>query len=90
MTSYNPARIYNLPFKGEIAVGNHADLTIVDLDLEKDFTKETIRSKCPWSPYMNRRFKGWPVMTVVRGQIAAKEDVYKRQSTYCFNSFRAV
>ena len=73
MTSYNPARIYNLPFKGEIAVGNHADLTIVDLDLEKDFTKETIRPKCPWSPYMNRRFKGWPVMTVVRGQIAAKD-----------------
>lgn len=73
MTSYNPARIYRLPFKGEIRAGYDGDLTIVDMELEKEFTSETIRSKCPWSPYMGRVFKGWPVMTVVRGQIVARD-----------------
>lgn len=73
MTSYNPAHIYRLPNKGEIKVGYDADLTVVDMDLEKEFTRETIASKCPWSPYMGRRFKGWPVMTFVRGTMVAKD-----------------
>ncbi|MGI6029184.1 MAG: dihydroorotase [Candidatus Heteroscillospira sp.] len=73
MTSYNPAKAYSIPNKGEIRVGYDADLTVVDMELEKEFSKETIASKCPWSPYMGRRFKGWPVMTIVRGSVVAKD-----------------
>lgn len=73
MTSYNPAQIYRLPNKGQITVGYDADLTVLDMDLEKEFTKEVLASKCVWSPYMGRRFKGWPVMTFVRGEMVAKD-----------------
>lgn len=73
MTSYNCARIYRLPKKGTIQVGNDADITVVDMNLEKEYTTKDIKSKCTWSPYLGRRFKGWPVMTFVRGAMVAKD-----------------
>ena len=74
VTSYNPGQIYGLaPKKGMIQVGSDADFTIVDMDLEKTYKKEDIKSKCPWSPYVGITFKGWPVMTVVRGAIVYRD-----------------
>lgn len=70
LTSYNPSRIYGLsPQKGSIRIGADADLVAVDLNLTKTYQKEDIHSKCKWSPYCGMTFKGWPVMTVVRGEI---------------------
>ncbi len=73
LTSYNPSRIYGLsPQKGAIRIGADADLVAVDLNLIKTYRKEDIHSKCKWSPYCGMTFKGWPVMTVVRGEIVYK------------------
>ena len=70
LMSYNPAQIYGLaPEKGEIRVGADADLVAVDMDLVRTFRKEEILSKSKWSPYCGMTLKGWPVMTVVRGEI---------------------
>lgn len=71
MTSYNPAQIYGLPNKGRIEVGYDADLVLVDMNLEKEFSKNDIKAKNNWSPYLGRRFKGWPVLTIVRGTVVA-------------------
>ncbi|MCC8164753.1 MAG: amidohydrolase family protein [Planctomycetes bacterium] len=71
MTSYNPAAIYGLPNKGRIEVGYDADLVLVDMDLDKEYTKDDIKAKNKWSPYLGRRFKGWPVLTMVRGVVVA-------------------
>ena len=72
VTSYNPARIYGLyPRKGVLRPGADADMVVVDLELEKTFSKKDIKSKCPYSPYLGLTFKGWPVMTIVRGEIVA-------------------
>lgn len=74
VTSYNPAKIYGLyPNKGVIQPGADADFVIVDLELEKKFAKEDSKSKCTWSPYFERTFKGWPIMTLLRGEIIYKE-----------------
>ncbi len=73
MTSHNCAHVYRLPRKGAIRVGNDADITVVDMNLEKPYTTADIRSKCTWSPYLGRTFKGWPVMTFVRGNMVAKD-----------------
>jgi dihydroorotase (multifunctional complex type) len=74
VTSRNPARIYGLaPQKGEIRPGADADLVVVDMALEKTFGPADRKSKCPWSPYDGRRFKGWPVMTLLRGEIVAEK-----------------
>ena len=75
VTSANPAKIYGLsPNKGEITPGSDADFTIVDMALEKTYAAKTGPSKCEWSPYDGMAFKGWPVMTVVRGEIVFAND----------------
>jgi len=74
VTSYNPSRIYGIaPEKGLIQIGSDADLVIVDMELEKTFTDADRKAKCTWSPYFGRKFKGWPTMTIVRGEIVAKD-----------------
>ncbi|CDX04604.1 L-hydantoinase [bioreactor metagenome] len=73
-TSYNAARIYGLyPRKGVVQPGADADLVVLDMDLEKKFTEADLKSKCPWSPYFGRIFKGWPILTLVRGEVVAKD-----------------
>lgn len=70
MTSFNTAGIYGLaPDKGNITVGTDADFTIVDLNMKKALTEHDLKSKCKWSPYIGMELKGWPVMTIVRGNI---------------------
>ena len=76
MTSRNTARIYGLaPEKGDMTVGTDADFTIVDMNMEKVFRAEDLRSKCKWSPYIGLKLKGWPVMTIVRGNVICKDGV---------------
>lgn len=70
LTSLNAAKLYGLyPKKGAIQIGSDADLVIVDMNLEKEFSEKDNFSKCSWSPYFGDTFKGWPIMTVCRGEI---------------------
>ena len=64
----DPAKIIGIE-KNEIDVGNKADITIIDLKLEKIYTKEEIKSKSKNSPFIGKKFKGWPVMTISKGEI---------------------
>ncbi|NYT25869.1 amidohydrolase family protein [Alcaligenaceae bacterium] len=66
-----PARIYGLPGKGRIAVGNDADLVIVDPDLQKTVDPARQESHADYSPYEGMSLKGWPVRTLVRGRTVA-------------------
>ena len=47
----NPAKIYNMKFKGEIKIGNDADFSIVDLKKEFRISNNWIASKSGWTPY---------------------------------------
>lgn len=70
MTSYNPSKIYGLyPKKGTFDIGADADIAVIDMDIEKKYTKTDIKTKCGWSPYENMTFKGWNVMTLLRGRV---------------------
>lgn len=72
-TSYNPARMYGIyPQKGSLRVGADADLIVVDMDKEQALTEADLKVKCGWSPYCGISLKGWPVVTVVRGEVVAK------------------
>jgi dihydroorotase len=70
LTSAGPQRIFGIAGKGRIAVGYDADLTIVDLKLQKTISDDWIASKCGWTPFAGRAVTGWPVGTIVRGQLA--------------------
>jgi dihydropyrimidinase/dihydroorotase len=70
VASENPARIFGLyPKKGAILPGADADLIVVDLKRRAKITKELLHTITPWSVYEGWDVTGWPVMTLVRGNI---------------------
>ena len=74
LTSYNPARIFNLyPRKGTLEVGSDADLTMVDLDLEREVKPAELHSFSDYSLYEGQTLKGWPVLTMVRGRTVMRD-----------------
>ncbi|WP_013324121.1 dihydroorotase [Gloeothece verrucosa] len=71
------ARAYKIPNKGLIAPGYDADLVLVDLDTYCPVIREDLKTKCGWSPFEGWNLTGWPVITLVGGQI-----VYERGKLY--------
>lgn len=70
VASENPARIFGLyPKKGAIILGADADLVVVDLQRRARITRELLHTVTPWSVYEGWEVTGWPVMTVLRGNI---------------------
>ncbi|WP_353672326.1 dihydroorotase [Synechocystis sp. LKSZ1] len=64
------AEAYGIPNKGKIAVGYDADLVLVDLETYHPVLREELQTKCGWSPFEGWNLTGWPVMTLVNGQVA--------------------
>ena len=72
--SENPAKRFGLyPKKGHIAVGADGDFVVVDLSVEKKVKASDLHYKVGWTPYEGWIFKGWPTVTILRGQVVAKE-----------------
>lgn len=62
-------KIYQIPHKGKIAVGYDADLVLVDLNTYHPVLREELQTKCGWSPFEGWNLTGWPVTTIVNGNI---------------------
>lgn len=60
---------YGIPNKGEISPGYDADLVLVDLKNYREVKREEVLSKCGWSPFEGWNLTGWPVTTIVGGEI---------------------
>ena len=72
--SATPARLLGLyPRKGAIRVGSDADVVLVDLDQEHTLRNEEIISKAGWTPFDGLHVKGRPVLTMLRGEVVAKD-----------------
>ncbi|MBX2987241.1 MAG: dihydroorotase [Bdellovibrionaceae bacterium] len=69
-----PRRVFGLESKGRIAVGADADLTVVDLKKTRRIENKWIASRAGWTPFDGLRTTGWPVMAVLGGRIAMRED----------------
>ena len=63
------AKGYGIANKGAIAPGYDADLVLVDLNTYRPVRREELLTKCRWSPFEGWNLTGWPVMTIVGGQI---------------------
>lgn len=70
--SAKPAEVFGLPW-GRLAEGSEADLTIIDLETEKAVNPDDFLSKGRNTPFAGWKLKGWPVMTMVRGEIVWQE-----------------
>ncbi len=64
-----PAKGDVIEHKGAIALGYDADLVLVDLDTYRPVLAKNMLSKCAGSPFEGWNFMGWPVVTIVGGQV---------------------
>ena len=69
LMSKNPSEIFGIKDRGEIKIGNYADLVIVDLEKEFILKNENTISKCGWTPFDGYSGKGAIETTIVNGKI---------------------
>jgi dihydroorotase len=68
LLTIKPARSFGLTL-GKLAVGERADITIIDLESEEVIDPQTFVSKGKNTPFTGWKCKGWPVMTFVGGKL---------------------
>lgn len=71
-----PAERFGIaPQKGTIALGSDADLVIWDLDREVTVTQALMHDRMDYTPYEGRRVRGWPLVTLSRGEVIHQDGV---------------
>ena len=83
LTSTNVAKLFGLyPRKGTIQVGSDADIVLWDMDEEREVRNNDMYSQAGFSIYEGMKFKGWPVVTIRRGEIVyEKREVIAKPGT---------
>ncbi|MGZ9585092.1 dihydroorotase [Paenibacillus marinisediminis] len=71
MTS-DPAKVFGLS-TGRLVEGAPADLTVLDLDTEREVDPTQFLSKGRNTPFTGWKLKGWTVMTLVDGKVVWSE-----------------
>ena len=69
----NPCRIFGIKNKGFIKEGYDADFTIVDMSKKVTIKNEMMASKCGWTPFHNHKITGFPVGTIVNGNLVMED-----------------
>ncbi|MBT3532422.1 MAG: dihydroorotase [Rhodospirillaceae bacterium] len=68
-----PARLFGIAGKGRIAVGNDGDFTLVDLAARRRISDQDMANRSGWTPFHDREVTGWPMATIIRGQIVMRD-----------------
>ncbi len=79
LTSAGAQRLFNIAGKGRIALGYDADFTIVDLAHRRRIENKWIASRAGWTPFDGTTVTGWPRATIIRGNIAMRDDELQGQ-----------
>ena len=74
LTSTNHAKMYGMyPQKGSIAVGCDADIVLWDARRRETIRQEILHHACDYTPWEGFEVTGWPVMTVLRGEVVCED-----------------
>ena len=80
LTSAGAQRIFGLADKGRMAVGWDADITIVDLKARRTIRNADQATRVGWTPFDGMQTKGWPMATIIRGNVVMRDDELVRPS----------
>ncbi len=69
---YNPIKVFNLP-KRDLKEGMVADIAVLDIEKEQEYTKDTIVSKGKNSPFIGNKYYGFNTLTIVSGKVVYKK-----------------
>ena len=73
-TSLNAAQIFGMyPKKGALDKNSDADITMIDLKKEKKVSNELFGGFSDYIVYEGMNLKGWPVKTIVRGELVSED-----------------
>jgi len=72
---HNVAVLFQIDRRGYIRKGYHADLVLVNLQQPYQVTKESILSKCGWSPFEGHTFHSSVSYTLVNGVLVYNQGV---------------
>jgi len=78
MCATNPAKIFGLKDRGTCKAGAHADVTILDPQLEWVFDVSKSKSKSRNTPFDGRTMQGAAVATIVGGRLVYLHPDYSR------------
>lgn len=74
--AFQPAKLFGLSHKGQLAVGYDADIVIFDPETKWTATEDWLQTMHKVSVFMGVSGKGWPSYTFLRGQMTAKNRCY--------------
>jgi dihydroorotase len=74
LTSHGAQRLFGLADKGRLAVGNDADITVVDLKAKRTITHAAQANRSGWTAFDGFEATGWPMATVIRGRVVMRDD----------------
>ena len=73
LSSTNHARTYGLTRKGSIAIGMDADIAIWDPSRTVTISQSLLHHGADYTPYEGITVTGWPMTTILRGQVIVEE-----------------
>jgi dihydropyrimidinase len=75
----NPAKIFDLPRKGQLVPGYDADLVLFDPNKAFTFSPQTLHSAIDFSSYDGITVTGYPVVTLSRGEVIVEDGQFVGQ-----------
>ena len=70
-----PAKVYGIQNKGSLIEGFDGDLTLVDLENHRTIQDSDTWTRVGWTPYAGMELTGWPMYTIVDGNIVHKREL---------------
>jgi dihydropyrimidinase len=75
--STGPARMFGLyPRKGALQVGSDADIVLFDPHKKVTLSTDILHENVDYTPYQGFELQGFPVMTILRGQVIVRDGEY--------------
>jgi dihydroorotase len=73
LSSAGPQRVFQIEGKGRIALGYDGDFTLVDMKARRTIRSQDQATRCGWTSFDGFEAKGWPMATIIRGQVVMRD-----------------